>query len=155
MSDEMKAQYIRLFGEETGTLAYELGEQQLAEIGPLPPGEFVFDSTCRWCSKPIYDSGIEWLDEDDDPRSLTQGAYCDKSQTGWHEQVEAREVRYPHITVVLTGTDGNAGSVMGAVTRELRRHHVTSEEINLFRMECMSGNYDQLLQTCMEWVEVE
>ena len=56
---------------------------------------------------------------------------------------------------VLTGTDGNAGAIMSKVVRELQRNRVTREEIDLFRKECMSGNYEQLLQTCMEWVNVE
>ena len=63
--------------------------------------------------------------------------------------------KYPDITVQLTGIDGNAGSIMGAVSRALRRGDVPSAEIDEFRRECMSGDYDHLLQTCMKWVEVE
>lgn len=64
-------------------------------------------------------------------------------------------VRYPDVTVELTGIEGNAGSVMGAVSRALRRAGVPSAEIDEFRSECMSGDYDHLLQTCMAWVAVE
>lgn len=63
--------------------------------------------------------------------------------------------KYPDIVVQLTGTDGNAGAIMGACTRAMRRGGVSTEEINAFRTECMSGDYDHLLQTCMAWVEVE
>ena len=63
------------------------------------------------------------------------------------------KVKYPDITVNLTGIDGNAFSVMGAVSKALRRNGVSSSEIQKFMDECNSGDYDHLLQTCMAWVE--
>lgn len=64
------------------------------------------------------------------------------------------EPRYPDVQVQLTGTDGNAFAIMGAVTRELRRAGVSTEEISKYREESMSGDYDNLLATAMRWVDV-
>lgn len=63
--------------------------------------------------------------------------------------------RYPEARVTLIGQDGNAGSIMGRVNDALRRIKVSKAEQDEFRMQAMSGNYDQLLQTVMEWVTVE
>lgn len=63
-------------------------------------------------------------------------------------------VRYPDIDVVLVGTDGNAFALMGTVTRALRKHKVSAEEIKEFQTTCMGGDYNHLLMTCMEWVNV-
>lgn len=64
------------------------------------------------------------------------------------------EVKYPDIEVQLSGEDSNAFAIMGRVTREMKRAGVDSAEIDAFREECMSGDYDHLLQTCMRWVSV-
>ena len=58
------------------------------------------------------------------------------------------------IDVQLTGIDGNAFAVMGAVSKALRDNDVSKEVIDKFQDECMSGDYDALLQTCMQWVNV-
>ncbi len=62
--------------------------------------------------------------------------------------------KYPNIEVQLTGTDGNAFAIMGAVSKALRRAGVSDEEITAYREESMSGDYDNLLQTAMRWVDV-
>lgn len=62
--------------------------------------------------------------------------------------------KYPDIEVQLTGTDGNAYAIMGAVSQALRKHGVPAEEITEFTEESMSGDYDNLLQTAMRWVDV-
>lgn len=64
-------------------------------------------------------------------------------------------VRHPEVTAQILGADGNAGSLMGITATALRRAGVPTDEINEFRREAMSGNYDHLLQTIMRWVEVE
>jgi hypothetical protein len=64
------------------------------------------------------------------------------------------EPKFPHIEVQLTGTDGNAFSVMGAVTREMKRDPEAKLLVNDFMEEAMSGDYNHLLQTCTKWVEV-
>ena len=58
------------------------------------------------------------------------------------------------ITVELTGIDGNAFSIMGAVTKAMRRAGVSREEQDQYFKEARSGDYNQLLATTMEWVEV-
>lgn len=62
--------------------------------------------------------------------------------------------KYPEITVQLTGNDGNAWAIMGAVSRALRENGVPAEEITEFTNESMSGDYDNLLRTAMSWVDV-
>ena len=63
--------------------------------------------------------------------------------------------KYPNITVQLTGNDGNAWAIMGAVSKALRRADVPAEEIDKYTAESMSGNYDNLLCTAMDWVDVQ
>ena len=58
------------------------------------------------------------------------------------------------IAVDITSIDGNAFSIMGAVTRAMRRAGVDKEEQTLYLKEAKSGDYNQLLVTTMEWVEV-
>jgi len=62
------------------------------------------------------------------------------------------ETKYPNITVQLTGEDGNAFFVLGKVSRALKKEGIDTEP---FMNEAMSGDYDNLLRTCMAWVNVE
>lgn len=59
-----------------------------------------------------------------------------------------------NIEVKLSGEDGNAFSLIGKVKRELRRAGASNEECNKFMEEAMSGDYNNVLQTCMRWVHV-
>lgn len=68
--------------------------------------------------------------------------------------MSTQDIRYPDITVQLTGTDGNAFMIIGAVSHAMRRHGVDKEEIDAFTKEAMSGDYNHLLATCMKWVDV-
>jgi hypothetical protein len=61
-------------------------------------------------------------------------------------------IKYPEIEVQLSGEDGNAFSIMGRVTKAMRRAGVSSEERAAYQAEAMSGNYDHLLQVTMRWV---
>lgn len=63
-------------------------------------------------------------------------------------------VKYPAIEVKLIGEDGNAFAIMGAVSRALRRGKVPADEIKQYMEESMSGDYDNLLRTAMNWVTV-
>ena len=63
-------------------------------------------------------------------------------------------VKYPEIEVQLTGNDGNAFAVMGAVKKALKRAKVSAEEIAEYTKQSMSGDYDNLLQVAMSWVTV-
>ena len=54
----------------------------------------------------------------------------------------------------LLGEDGNAFSILGKAIREARKAGWPEEKIERFKKEAMSGNYDHLLQICMEYFEV-
>lgn len=63
--------------------------------------------------------------------------------------------KFPDVVVELSGLDGNAGSIMGRVSRALADAGAGRDDIATFRAQCMSGDYDNLLRTVMQWVEVE
>jgi hypothetical protein len=65
------------------------------------------------------------------------------------------DVKYPKVTVRLTGTDGSAMAVIGKVRVALRKAKVPTREINEFTKEATGGNYDNVLTTAMKWVNVE
>ncbi len=62
--------------------------------------------------------------------------------------------KYPNVKVKLVGRDGNAFVIMGAVSSALRKAKVEKAEIDACMAEMTSGDYDHLLQTAMEWVDV-
>lgn len=62
--------------------------------------------------------------------------------------------RYPDIEVELSGCDGNGFAIIGTVVAALRKAGVPKEEHDLFIEQATSGDYDHLLQTAMEWVNV-
>lgn len=69
--------------------------------------------------------------------------------------LQMSEVKYPEVEVQLTGNDGNAFAIMGAVSKALRRAGVDKLEIDEYVKESMSGDYDNLLRTAMRWVSVD
>lgn len=58
------------------------------------------------------------------------------------------------VTVKLIGEDGNAFSILAAVTRGLKKANASSEDMQAFREKAMSSDYNHLLQVCMEYVNV-
>lgn len=62
--------------------------------------------------------------------------------------------KYPEVEVQLSGNDGNAYAIMGAVQRALRRAEVPQHEIEQYLNQSMSGDYDNLLRVAMNWVSV-
>lgn len=64
-------------------------------------------------------------------------------------------VKYPNITVALVGNNGNAFFILGTCLRAMRRAGLTKEEQDAFQKEATSGDYNHLLNTCMEWFNVE
>jgi hypothetical protein len=62
--------------------------------------------------------------------------------------------KFPGVTVQLTGEDGNAFFILGAVKKALKRagHGDAADE---FFAEATSGDYDHLLQTAMRYVDVQ
>jgi menaquinone-dependent protoporphyrinogen IX oxidase len=59
--------------------------------------------------------------------------------------------KFPDVDVQLTGQDGNAFFIIARVSRALKDagHRDAVDE---FRREAMSGDYDHVLVTCMEYV---
>ena len=64
-----------------------------------------------------------------------------------------KDVKFPNIKVQLTGTGGNAFSILGKVIKALKKE-ATVDQIKEFQEEAMSGDYNNLLMTCMKWVDV-
>lgn len=61
---------------------------------------------------------------------------------------------YPKVKVKLVGKDGNAFSILARCGEAARKKGVPKEEIDKFYNEAMSGDYDNLLRTCMKWFSV-
>jgi len=57
-------------------------------------------------------------------------------------------------TVKLTGEDGNAFAILGRVTRALKQAGADKEYIDQYFNDAIAGDYDQLLITTMEYVDV-
>lgn len=73
----------------------------------------------------------------------------------WTEDPEAESTeKYPAIRVQISGQDGNAFSIIGRVAAALRNADVEESEIDAFRKEAMSGDYDNVLQICFRWARV-
>lgn len=54
----------------------------------------------------------------------------------------------------LTGVNGNAFVILGLAKRTAKRAGWTSEKIEEYMSQAMSGNYDHLLQTTMKYFDV-
>ena len=63
--------------------------------------------------------------------------------------------KYPKLHVQLIGEDGNAFAILGRVRQALLAAGVSPDEVAAFVAEAKAGDYDMLLQVCMEWVTVE
>jgi len=63
-------------------------------------------------------------------------------------------MKYPEIEVELIGHDGNAFTILGRVTRAMKRAGLSAEQIEEYRTEAMSGDYNNLLATTMKYVVV-
>jgi len=89
----------------------------------------------------------------DDPEGADELA--DEDEVGPFEASrKTASPKYPNINVALAGEDGNAFAILGRVQTALRRGGVDKAEIDAFMAEAMSGDYDHLLQTVMQWVDV-
>ena len=62
--------------------------------------------------------------------------------------------KFPDIRVKIIGEDGNAFSILAAVRRGLKRAEVENTVIDEFVEDATSGDYNHLLKTVTEWVEV-
>lgn len=68
--------------------------------------------------------------------------------------MSTQTVKYPGVVVQLTGNNGNAYAIMGAVQRALKSAGASKEELDRYFTESTSGDYDNLLRVAMSWVEV-
>jgi len=62
--------------------------------------------------------------------------------------------KYPEIEVQLSGVDSNAWSIIGTVSRALKAAGVSAEELKQYSEESRSGDWDNVIETAMRWVEV-
>lgn len=60
-----------------------------------------------------------------------------------------------HVGVDLAGQGGNAFAVMASVISGLKSIHVPKDQIDEFKKEAMSGDYEHLLNVCSNWVDFE
>lgn len=58
------------------------------------------------------------------------------------------------VEVELLGHDGNAFLILGKVKKALSRAGASKEECDAYMEEATKGDYNHLLITTMEWVEV-
>ncbi len=66
------------------------------------------------------------------------------------------EIKYPDVTVVLTGTDGNAYAIMGAVKQALQKAGKDHKVIDAWFDDAKSSkNYDEVIQKVFQWVNVD
>ena len=68
--------------------------------------------------------------------------------------IEVMKVKHPHINVPLVGEDGNAFSILGRVSRIMKRNGLR-DEWDEFHAEATSGDYNNLLRTVMAWFAVD
>jgi hypothetical protein len=67
----------------------------------------------------------------------------------------ANSVTYPHIKVKLSGIDGNAFSIMGAVTSAMKKGGCTPQQIEEYRKAAMSDTYDHLIYVSTQTVSIK
>jgi hypothetical protein len=68
--------------------------------------------------------------------------------------MSSREVKFPDITVQLSGEDGNVFGIIGRVTEALRRAGHREEAKQYSREMFAAESYDHALQITMSWVTV-
>lgn len=67
---------------------------------------------------------------------------------------ETKAVKFD-VTVPLTSIDGNAFSIMGAVSKAIKKAGATPEQVKEYMDDSMSGDYNHLLRVAMKWVNCE
>jgi hypothetical protein len=99
-----------------------------------------------------YHSGTTWAPVGQTPvvRSTDYRKLSDPNRPRQYQGV-----RYPHIHVQLTGQDGNAYAILGAVRRALVQAGVPRDEVAAFIREATSRDYNHLLATAMATVDVQ
>lgn len=62
------------------------------------------------------------------------------------------ETKKPRL--ILTGENGNAFNVLGKCCLAARKAGWSKERLDAFKAEAMSGDYDNLLRTCLKHFNV-
>lgn len=57
------------------------------------------------------------------------------------------------VKLELVGLDGNAWFLMGAFSKAAKEQGWTKEDIAIVMKECMSGDYNHLLQSLLKYTE--
>lgn len=71
------------------------------------------------------------------------------------EQSTTEGPKFPDAVVILSeGQDGNAFAILANASRALKRAGASHDDIQAFRKEAMSGDYDNVIQTVMRWCDV-
>jgi hypothetical protein len=97
----------------------------------------------------------KWVYADEEIRVVIPGLQPKPEESATPEEEDHSMIpKYPDIVVQLAGEDGNSFHLLGKVNRALRQAGVSQAERDAFRQEATQGNYDQLLQTIMRWVDV-
>lgn len=63
--------------------------------------------------------------------------------------------KYPEVIVQLSGCDGNAFAIMGAVVKAMKKAGISKEETNAYFAEATSGDYEHLIRTSFSTVTCE
>ena len=64
-------------------------------------------------------------------------------------------IKYPEVKVKLVGEDSNAFFILAKVGRAMRLAGVDKADIEAFKGEALSSDYDNLLRVVMAWVTVD
>jgi hypothetical protein len=64
-------------------------------------------------------------------------------------------IKCPTVYVDLWEVDGNAYAIMATVTKEMQREGISQEMQDAYFKEARSGDYDHLLATTAEWVNIQ
>ena len=65
------------------------------------------------------------------------------------------DIKYPNVKVKLVGEDGNAMSIIGRCRTAMRRAGLSRELQTEFSDEATSGDYNNVLATCMKWFDCD
>jgi len=61
---------------------------------------------------------------------------------------------YKHVRVNMYGVNGNAYNILGVVKKALHKVGAPDEHVRAFLVEAMAAGYEELLDTCSEWVTI-
>jgi hypothetical protein len=62
--------------------------------------------------------------------------------------------KFKHVVVPLRGVNGNTLVIVGTVKKALQRAGANSTELALFVGDALSGDYEHMWKTVLEWVSI-